>query len=84
MLRELMQLEDGFKAKYLRFSRNRVAKTRSFHEGAIAIDLDKDGEVIGIEVLNLDAKDVRTIADVLDQYNLSLNRLIDATRRKSA
>jgi uncharacterized protein YuzE len=84
MLRELQRFEDGYKAKYLRFSNHKVAKTLSFHDGGVNVDLDGDGEVIGIEVLCLDSVDLRTIADLLERYNLSLNRLIDATRRKSA
>lgn len=43
--------DDKAKTAYVRFSRAKVAKTTEFAKGDLFIDLDHEGNIVGIEVL---------------------------------
>lgn len=71
-LRELKEVEHGDEAMYLRFSHLPIARTKSFANGELNVDLDAYNEVVGIEVLSLGPDETRALSDVVNQYRLSL------------
>lgn len=80
MLRELKEVERDEDAIYLRFSKMPVARTRSFANGEINVDLDHYNEVIGIEVLSLDPEELQALAEIAAEYKLSFDHLRHAFR----
>lgn len=84
MLREIEGIEHSDRASYLRFSNMPVERTHCFADGEINVDLDTDGEVVGIEVLSLDYEELQTLADLAKKYRLSLTLLMNPSHRGSA
>jgi uncharacterized protein YuzE len=83
MLRELKEIEGGDHAVYLRFTKLPVARTTSYANGEVMVDLDHYGEVIGIEVLSLDPAELAAVAEIATRYRLSFSKLTElAPRRK--
>lgn len=61
-------------AAYFRYSRNKVAETVEFEESGLEdyiVDLDEQGEVVGLEVLNYShhADELNSSADVWNHLN---------------
>lgn len=76
-LRELKEVEPSEGAVYLRFSKLPVARTLSYANGEINVDVDDYNEVVGIEVLSLDPDELQALAEIAKKFRLSL----DAWRR---
>lgn len=78
MLKELKEVERADEGLYLRFSNHPVAKTRSFSNGVVAVDIDHYNEVVGIEILALGPQEMEVLGRVVNQYQLSLDALVHA------
>lgn len=56
---------------YFVFSDEPVAVTESHHNGEVNVDLDRDNEVIGIEVVFPDAETFETLFEIVKARNLA-------------
>ncbi|HVA33631.1 MAG TPA: DUF2283 domain-containing protein [Candidatus Baltobacteraceae bacterium] len=65
---------------YLRFSNHSVARTESYAGGEVNVDVDDRNQVIGIEMLSIDAEEIAALADVTRVYDLSLLPLFSARK----
>jgi len=79
MLKELKEIERADEALYLRFSNHPVAKTQSFGNGVVAVDIDHYDEVVGIEILALGPQEMQALGRVVEKYQLSLDALVHAS-----
>jgi hypothetical protein len=79
-LRELKEVERSDEALYLRFSRLPIARTKSFADGELNVDLDAYNEVVGIEVLSLGPDEMKAFTDIVTDYRLSLDYLARARK----
>lgn len=80
-LRELKEVENrDDDALYFHFSRLPIAKTRSFANGELNVDLDAYDEVVGIEILSLGPEEMQALTEVVSRHRLSLDLLIHARR----
>lgn len=75
MLRELKAVEGSAEAWYFRFSNMQVARTISYLNGEVNLDLDHYDEVVGIELLGTDADELKTLAEIIAERNLSIDKL---------
>lgn len=76
---ELRQIQETQKADgnvlYLYYSRLPVSRTKEFANGEINVDLDEQGEVVGIEVLSLEIEELAALKEIASQYQLNLDDL---------
>ena len=63
----------GLRPMYLTYSRNAFARTDSRDpEGSVNVDVDANGDAIGIEILNPDDESISLAFDAAIAYGLSL------------
>jgi hypothetical protein len=79
-LRELKEVERGDEAVYLRFSHLPIARTKTFADGELNIDLDHDNDVVGIEILSLGPTEMKALAEIVAEHRLSLDLLAHAPK----
>jgi hypothetical protein len=79
-LRELKEVEGGEDAVYLRFSNLPIARSKSFSDGEVNVDLDDYNEVVGIELLSWGPDQIRVLSDIAADYTLRLDRLFFAKK----
>jgi Protein of unknown function (DUF2283) len=80
-LRELKDVERRDGVLYLHFSRLPIARSKSYANGEINGDLDHYNEVVGIEILSLEPEETQALAEVANEYRLSLDKLTQEGRR---
>jgi uncharacterized protein YuzE len=80
-LRELKEIERGDEAVYLRFSHLPIARTQTFADGELNVDLDHYNEVVGIEILSLGPIETKALAEVVAEHRLSLDLLAHASKK---
>ena len=74
-LRELKEVENRDNVLYLHFSKLPIARTRSYADGEINVDLDHYDEVVGIEVLSLGPDEMSALSAIVSEHQLSLDLL---------
>ncbi len=77
-LRELSEVESRDGVLYLHFSKMPIARTKSYAQGELNVDLDNADDVVGIEVLSLGPNEMTALAEVVTDHRLSLDLLIRA------
>jgi uncharacterized protein YuzE len=76
MLKEIQEIEKSDGALYLRFSNHPIAKTHSYQDGVVAVDIDHHDEVVGIELLALGPNETKTLSEIVTEFQLSLDALV--------
>ena len=79
-LRELKEVENRDNVLYLHFSKLPIARTRSYADGEINVDLDHYDEVVGIEVLSLGPDEMSALSAIVSEHRLSLDLLTHANK----
>jgi len=59
---------------YLKLSENEVARTIEIEKNAVLLDLDKSGDVVGVELLDLSVA-AQYLTPVIQQYNIDKTRI---------
>ncbi len=59
---------------YLKLSENEIARTIEIEENAVLLDLDKSGDVVGVELLDLSVA-AQYLTPVIQQYNIDKTRI---------
>ena len=80
-LRELKEIENNEDASYLRFSHFPIARTKTYADGEVNVDLDHCGEVVGIEVLSYGAEELKALGEIVKEYQLRTESLRFARTR---
>lgn len=65
---------------YLRFSRKPIAKTEEHVNGEVNVDLDRDGHVVGVEMLSGDPLEWEVLGKIGKERNLRFDLLLAAGR----
>jgi len=78
--RALKTVESSEDAVYLRFSKLTIARSVSYANGEINVDIDDHGEVIGIEMLSLDPQEMQALAEIATKYSLNFDAWAHAGR----
>lgn len=67
---------------YLRFSKNQVALTAPSRESDdVVVDLDRDGKVVGVEIVHVDGKSLGALMRVARRYDLDLTPVFEMASR---
>ena len=73
-----LEIDFDVKAGYVSYSAGTVAETREvWEQGTVAADLDAEGTVAGIEVLDLDAETLSHARRYAHEHDLLFPTLVD-------
>lgn len=73
-----VEIDFESKAGYVTYAERRVAETLDvWEEGTVAADLDAEGNVIGIEVLGLDAQTISRARAFAEEHDLAFPPHLD-------
>jgi uncharacterized protein YuzE len=84
MIRELKEVEHSGKPgdpAYLRFSNMPIARTESYADGEVNVDLDDYNEVVGIEMLSGEPEEWAALAEIAKRYSLSFNLFLHGAKK---
>jgi len=61
-------------AIYLKLSNKEIARTIEIEENSVLLDFDKEGKVVGLEILDLNLV-AKHLGPILQQYNIDKERI---------
>lgn len=87
MMRELQEIKWSGKAGdpvYLRFTKLPVARTDSYANGEVNVDLDASNEVVGIEMLSTDPDQWAAVGRIGQEHSLRFDLFLAGAKRRGA
>ena len=69
-----ISFDEDAEAIYLKLSENEIVQTEELKENTVLVDLDKDGQVVGIEILNIEAA-AEYLIPALSRYKIDKTRI---------
>ena len=84
MAHELKEIEWDGKPRdlvYLHFSDAPIVRMEEHAEGEVVVDFDRSGDVVGIEMLSLDADIWEAVFRIGKQHDLGFTLLLAAAKR---